>query len=290
MKIVINGEEIEIGGGTGGGTVQWEDINGRPDLSTVSSMVTAPIVLNASLWNESNRQTIPVDGSLADEEQQLVIVKPKRASRTLFNSCGIECVDQTDGALVFECKTVPEADISVNAFLFGAAEIGEEYAGEFAWWSPEMTSDNTPAPYVASMASVFVGYPAYLAFDNLVNTFAHSNGFTDDTVWWIQFDFGKPTATNAIRILARQETKYISQSPSTGEILGSNDGNKWDILYSFSNVPTPEEQTYQTYEFENSRRYRYYRLSVNKTNYTDTYGKFFCAISKFEFLKEKEPT
>lgn len=276
-----------IGGSSGaGGVVNWEDINGKPDLSNVSSMKTAPIVLSSDLWDESNQQTVPIIGVLADEDQQLIIPVPKKASKNAYISCGIECVDQNENSITFECKTIPEDDISVNVFTFEAAEVGEEYSGEFVWWSPEMTSDNTPDPYVVSSSSVHSSsYSPWKAFDANFNTDWVSLNDSQNNGSWLMFDFGSPTIVKGLRI--SPQSSRLNSFPHSGIIEGSNDGITWTELESFSDLPIPTAYEFREHLFEKPVAYRYYRLSHLQNSY---YGMSYTGISECEFYKLEEPT
>lgn len=271
MSIINPANPLKKNGGAG--VVNWENINGRPDLSDVSSMKTAPIVLTSILWNDSNRQTVPVEGVLADEEQQLAIVKPKRASRALYHSCGIELIDQDDGFLIFECETVPDEDVSVNAFIIGAAEVGEEYTGEFVWWSPQMTSDTTPAPYVCSASSASVG-AAYLAFDDDIN-YTYWQAADNDTSSSISLDCGKQIIVKGIRLFPIKN--YLSMMPYSGRIQGSNDGYTWYDILVFENLPNPTLLSYREHIFDKVVRYRHYRIYDMQAHYG------FCGIDNIQF-------
>ena len=73
---------------------------------------TATVTLTTAGWVD-NAQTVTVNNILADESQQIIIVVPNNDSKNTYYSCGVDCVAQTENQLTFNCKTVPESDLSV---------------------------------------------------------------------------------------------------------------------------------------------------------------------------------
>ena len=109
---------------------------------------------------------------------------------------------------------------------------------DITWWSPKMTSNNTPAPYVASASSEYVGnatkyrYYAFRAFDGI------KDGSNFDDAWyatvsnrWIQIDFGTNTAISGVRMYPAQTASAASAFPRTVTIKTSIDGSVWDIVF-----------------------------------------------------------
>lgn len=74
------------------------------------------VTLQASAWN-SNAQTVSVTGVLADETAQLVTPVPALASQSAYYEAGVLCTGQAAGQLVFECSTVPSADLTVYVVI-----------------------------------------------------------------------------------------------------------------------------------------------------------------------------
>lgn len=109
---------------------------------------------------------------------------------------------------------------------------------DITWWSPKMTSNNTPAPYVASASSEYVGnatkyrYYAFRAFDGI------KDGSNFDDAWyatvsnrWIQIDFGTNTAISGVRMYPAQTASAASAFPRTVTIKTSIDGSVWDTVF-----------------------------------------------------------
>lgn len=109
---------------------------------------------------------------------------------------------------------------------------------DITWWSPKMTSNNTPAPYVASASSEYVGnatkyrYYAFRAFDGI------KDGSNFDDAWyatdsnrWIQIDFGTNTAISGVRMYPAPTASDASTFPRTVTIKTSIDGSAWDTVF-----------------------------------------------------------
>ena len=72
------------------------------------------ITLLANGWNSSTKQQeIEVDGILANEDLQLITVRPTSASTEEYVECEVLCIQQKNDALVFKCDTIPEHDLEV---------------------------------------------------------------------------------------------------------------------------------------------------------------------------------
>lgn len=242
---------------TGGGTVNWDQINGRPDLSTVSSMVVYPIVLLGDGWTQDNQQLIPVEGILADENAQLIIPLPRSSSEAAYNEAGVECVAQAKGILTFHTKTVPTADLSVSVYVFGAAEVKDEFVGTFEWWSPQMTSNTTPSPFAASASSSYSSSTAaFKAFDGNRNMYWSNQAGEDNP--WISFDFGVQTPIKGISLYPRMPD-YPESFPRSFDFQVSTDGESWSTVYQGETDSTPSN--YVEFVFDNAFNYRYYRIS-----------------------------
>lgn len=276
-----------LSSGSFSGSVAWEDIKGRPDLSTISSMKAIQITLLSSLW-EDHEQTVKVEGILADELPQWIVVSPKKSDEDVYFSANVLCVSQEDDALVFHADSIPEQDISAIVRIFGAAEIKEGFSGTFAWWSPKMTSNNNPLPYVSSASSTVNEnvYEAFRAFDG-DGTTMWCTPYSIDDEQWIKFDFGSRTPVSGIKLSPADPP---TQLPKSFRLLGSNDDQTWDMIYESNGEEYPSDPKIgdsREYLFE-PKNYRYYKLEMKLNgNYS---GVNIVRIAEMEFYKLEETT
>lgn len=114
------------------------------------------------------------------------------------------------------------------------------------WWSPEMTSNNTPAPYVASALSSFQNCAPYMAFNTLLdnNTWSaiYGSGLSD----WIQIDFGREVTLHSFRMTS----KTSSFMPSTFIVYGLS-STEYVQLLRVSDVTGYEANTPKEFELTN---------------------------------------
>lgn len=260
------------------GSINWEDINGRPDLSNVSKLDVVQAAIPTYLWDENSEATIPVEKISADASSQLITPAPTSDSYNAYYECDIKLIAQAEGILTFKAEIVPEEDVSVYIYIQSVSELSEEYVGEFVWWSPQMTSDTTPEPFKCNADSWVGGDSSpsgiWVAFDNNASSYWHSNTASQH---WISFDFGKRCVCNGIRLKPRPDT-YSSGLCKTGTIQGSNNNNEWYDILAFENLPNPSDYDFREHVFDKIVNYRYYRIA----NMTSNYGAYVC-IAEIQF-------
>ena len=123
---------------------------------------------------------------------------------------------------------------------------------------PQMSSISQGG-YIASGSSVSGSSRSpHHAFDNDTGTAWVSAENSDVTTHWIQIKFPTATICDAIWMRSRNDEYYI-QAPTSFEILGSNDGENFITIKTFSNLSwTQAEQ--KILEFQNANEYLYYRV------------------------------
>lgn len=272
----------EHGGGSSA-IVQWEDINGRPDLTKFSSMIVAPIVLVSSAW-VSNQQIIPIEGILANETAQIIIPIPAQANKDAYKAAGIEAVSQSENSITFQTTSVPESDLNVNVYIFGAAEVKPEYSGVFEWWSPKMTSNNAPSPYVCSASSNKPSYGSsgiYAAFDGTNDTYWACDN--SDSNIYIKIDFGNKINIFGIKLFPRHDYAY-KQLPVTFSISLSDDNTTWRTVYQQTNgVQVASKDAVKTIRFDTIYNCRYIKIDRMAGTYVD--GPRYVSIGDIQFYK-----
>lgn len=259
------------------GVINWENINGRPDLSSVSSIKVQPTILSASLWIDEH-QEIPIQGVSVDETQQLILLKPKYSSQQLFDAAGIKIVGQSENIITVKADTVPTEDVSVIFYILGVAEVKEEYTGTFEWWSPKMTANDSPSPYIASATSVWSSsgaYEPYFAFDGVSATisggfWASKNSPNVDT--YCQIDLGRQMVINGIKANPVYAPGHVIATPKDIYLAGSNDGVNFVELYKNNDASWGNENSYTEFLLESPVKYRYYRIGSSGTD-TNVYDR-----------------
>lgn len=294
-------ELAERGGGSSGGTV-------TPDLSDVSSMKSRQVTLLSTLWEEDGTQTVPCSDVIENDKGQLIVTIPDPNDEDAYFQSNIRPVKQLNDKITFHADTIPDSEIVVDVYIIGAAEIKEQINGEFEWWSPKMTSDTTPEPYVASANSFYWGNSTtpsptqgsrpYKAFDNSTETTYRNISALLPGSEYLQFDFGESTWISGIRIYIPEIMSNSSTSIDQEDLntclkrfsfVGSNDNDDWKEIYTATGEEYPEvtQDTHHVYNFK-PVKYRYYKLIPLEVYSTDSQKVF--KIYDMQFYKLKEET
>jgi hypothetical protein len=134
-----------------------------------------------------------------------------------------------------------------------------------------MTSDNTPAPYVASASSRYGNptddrYRPFTIFDQMEAASSDALKYwcsaTTDAAPWVQIDLGAPypIATIVYRYLTYSLAR--AWSGGTAQIMGSNDGNTWSPLTSVITMAGNEPpMSTVTWASQSTTPYRYIRCN-----------------------------
>ena len=124
---------------------------------------------------------------------------------------------------------------------------------------PPMTSNTTPIGEASASDS---GDSTWKVFDGDNSTYWISTKHTGNQ--WVQYAFDKPTVANALKL----SSNTANNAPSfvkLFDLLGSNDGDSFDVIYSGENT-TYGLGTVIYHTFNNTKAYKYYRL-VSKGNF-----------------------
>lgn len=85
----------------------------RTDINNSRPTVTL-VTLKSTGWDSTAKtQTVTVAGIIADESAQRIIPIAHSNSRSAYNEAGCMGVEQGEGSLTFECKTMPSVDLKV---------------------------------------------------------------------------------------------------------------------------------------------------------------------------------
>lgn len=149
--------------------------------------------------------------------------------------------------------------------------------------TPVMTSNTTPAPYVASASSELVASStstdyAYRAFDKDLSTmpriFWHSALGEEQ---WLQLDFGSNTIISAFSITAHE----ANMAPTTFSLSGSYDNKNFETIYFAINYKNWEKGVTRVFNLTKDYDYRYYRIDTQKGN-----GYGYIVLKEVNFLRE----
>lgn len=76
------------------------------------------VTLASGSWGSSGTsQTVSVPGVIANETAQKITVAPAQSSRDTYQSCGVQCVQQNSGNLMFTADSKPSVNLTVYVTL-----------------------------------------------------------------------------------------------------------------------------------------------------------------------------
>lgn len=128
---------------------------------------------------------------------------------------------------------------------------------------PNMTGDTIPSGVVESSGSTTSSYPAYYAFNEAVNYhWVSSAPFPQ----WISYEFPQPTQINKYE-LTNGTGSLANRYPIDWNFEGSDDRITWTVLHERRNETWTATESKQ-YTFQNSKKYKYYRLIISRGNDT----------------------
>ena len=160
---------------------------------------------------------------------------------------------------------------------------------EFEWWSPHMTSYNTPAPYSAEASSETPVEDEYgtrygwYAFDGNPNTHwsNYSSGGNPVANAWLELTFGQPIIISGIRLRYYAEIhvlyRFILQGTTTPE--------SWEQILNVTAIPTPTDDGW--YEYMLTTPVEVYGIKLTGMMNAEGWS---VAIAEMEFLVPKKET
>lgn len=143
---------------------------------------------------------------------------------------------------------------------------------------PKMTSNTTPAPYVASSsASYSASYYPWKAFNGTIVDTSDA-WLANKGTHWLQIDLGNPQFVDYVRMAPRTTTETCS--PKDFIISASNDGISFTDLATFTEITNWYDYEYITFEIPANAAYRYYRITATTNN-----GGAYLAIGEMQLCK-----
>ena len=159
-----------------------------------------------------------------------------------------------------------------------------EYDGiKYVDITPDMTSNTTPVPYVASCSSYYKNngmYNAFAAFDNEFVTYGWATNCVPQG--WVKLDFSKNTTINGVMMYIRTYSGR-DNTPNVFTIEGSYDDETYNTIKSCSDI-TWEDTKQKFFKFDKPINYRYYRITVTKSNKGDS--EDYIDIAELRYLQE----
>ncbi|PIH59771.1 discoidin domain-containing protein [Paenibacillus sp. LK1] len=137
--------------------------------------------------------------------------------------------------------------------------------------TPKMTSDTTPAPYIAKASSVgHIAYSAYKAFTSNYGSAANEadSWLSGGKIGWISIDLVTPQYVTdyALHVRNQMGTSIPSQMAKNWTFEGSNDGTNWTVLDTQVNVTGWVAAERRSFKLSKPVTYRHYRLNVTDNN------------------------
>lgn len=256
-KIIVNGETMTIGGEVTQ-TAEEVPFDNQPTTLESSNVQKAIEELDGKLATKASQESV--------DELFTSVSNGKVLIASAITDMGVP----TDKDATWE--QMKENILSIVRVV---------YDGQ--WWSPKMTSNTTPSPYVASASSVYSsGFPAWYAFDGIpaLKTGNNTGGYWmtpngGGTDMYVQIDLGKAITVAGFKICAIYLNTLVAITQSRMYISGSNNGTAWTEIANYTNIEWPGEwETYKSFILSGLVSYRYFRFGVKNVGSTEnTYGR-----------------
>lgn len=198
-------------------------------------------------------------------------------------------------------KTIAETT-DISKYIFGSTE--EKIETNTIWLSailnnsnalagldesnpinvPVMTGYNTPSGEVSSSSEESSSYASWKAFNRTLSSNTDA-WLSKGLPAWIQYKFDNPVLVYKFEVYNRfySYSNYVN-AICDFSLNGSLDGENWDLLGNYTNdkYDSMQGKTYVVNDI--SKRYRYYRITVNSAKLTDgTLINANAAIGKIQF-------
>jgi hypothetical protein len=139
-----------------------------------------------------------------------------------------------------------------------------------------MTSNTTPAPYVASASETHSApYEPFYTFDGNAGTYSHSARPLVTVPYWIKIDLGSPRTASQYVYQPRPDgaTAVPYQQWYSWSLAGSNDDVNWTVVDTVASVPDFAFSERRAYGLDVTATFRYWRWTVTVgTGYDPAYA------------------
>lgn len=244
--IVYDGDPLLIGPSEGSGG------------NTLLNSLNRQLAITQSQWTEMDgvyQCTVPCDGVIANEAVQNIYSTPAASQQSDCEEHGVKCITQGTDKLTYQAKTLPP-DLLMYVTIVNAGEMTTNLVA----WSPKMTSNTTPTPYVVSGTYLQQGSSyAYKIYDNLSNTRAWCMINQD---CFITIDLSKSTLIYGISVSYYADANI----PMEFSLLGSGNNTDFILIHKIHPTGTEDVTVPHVYEF-NPVSYRYYKIFLNTSGF-----------------------
>ena len=132
--------------------------------------------------------------------------------------------------------------------------------------TPIMTSNTTPDGYKVSASSSYISNIEYKAFDGIIIRYADGNDgwVTSNNIYngWLNLKSDNKIFMNSFIIYTRYNIPL--QAPKNFKILGSNDGENYEIIQEYNNIT--DWVGYKIFNLNRTYSYKNYKIVVDNTN------------------------
>ncbi|WP_067923555.1 hypothetical protein [Alicyclobacillus shizuokensis] len=172
-------------------------------------------------------------------------------------------VDTTNG-LVKSSGSEPATIVTIqelaDAVPQEAVLVVEESVPAYTAIVPVMTSNTSPAGYVASTNT---STPAYYAFDGAAPEWGTGDS---NTTGWVQIDLPSAAKLDKLTLSINNAPWSTQCAPKTFDILGFNpDTHAWETIQSFT-AGAWSDNMIQEFTVNSTRTYTSYKLNINTVN------------------------
>lgn len=145
---------------------------------------------------------------------------------------------------------------------------------------PYMTSNTSPKGIASASSETSTQHP-YNAFDGIDNN-THTWATNSISTGWLSYKFDSPICICNYKI----SPTILNMCPKNWTFEGSNDGTNWVVLDTRNNVTAWTIGLYNTYSFNNTSKYLYYKINISLNG-----GSPYIQINEFKMLTNLlEPT
>lgn len=223
---------------------EHQDISGKQDKLIAGNNIT--IVGNVI---SATGEITPSNGSSSTKTVGQIF-----SSLFPLEDAGLHLLDGSlingDGIYKSFVDHIANLDLSSSWFMQPTPETN--------WTQPVITSNGTigGSSFAVSATQSHEGNPAHKMFDNNTNGNWVSAGVEDDLILY------NPTPIRIIKLGMTNRNESPVRPIANGTIYGSNDGNVYTEITSFTNTVETQSGTWSVDLSNNANYYKYYKLSL----------------------------